>query len=69
MGRDKAKDDAYINCEEVHELSYVASLYGEKKDEVMSFLLNKCEIGTVNYVTHKEVYERIEKKLGLKIPD
>jgi hypothetical protein len=69
MGRDKAKDDAYINCEDVHELAYVAGLYGDKKDEVMSFLLGKCEIGTVNYVTHKEVYERIEKNLGLKIPD
>jgi hypothetical protein len=51
MGRDKARDDAYINCDDVHELTYVASLYGD------------------NSITHKEVYERIEKMLGLKIPD
>lgn len=69
MGRDKTKDDAYLNCEDVHELANVAGLYGDKKDVVMTFLLDKCEIGTVNYVTHKEVYERIEQKLGLKTPD
>ena len=69
MGRDKARDDVYVNCEEVHELAYMASLYGEKKDEVMSFLLSKCEIGKVNYITHREVYEQIEKNLGLRMPD
>lgn len=69
MGRDKAKDEAYINCDEVHELAYVANLYGDKKDEVLRFLLNKCELGSVNSITHKEVYERIEKNLGLKMPD
>jgi len=69
MGRDKAKDDVNIDCDQVHELAYVANLYGEKKDEVMSFLLSKCEIGKINSVTHKDVYERIEQHLGLKMPD
>jgi len=69
MSRDKVKDDARIDCDQVKELGYVADLYGDRKDEVLRFLLDKCEIGRVNSRTHRELYEIIEEKLGLKIPE
>ncbi len=69
MGRDKTKDGEYIDCDQVAQLTYVAGLYGDKKDEVLRFLLNKCEIGKTNSVTHSALYKYIEESLGLKVPD
>lgn len=67
MGRDKARDDLFFNCSQEHELAYVAGLY-EKHSVVLAFLVKKCSDGTIRYMTHKEVYELIERELGLKIP-
>ena len=61
----KARDDKFFNCKEEHEFYYVSKLY-DKKEEVHDFLEKKCESDEINYSTHDEVYELIEKELGYK---
>lgn len=41
MGRDKSKDDKYLNCSEEYELNYVAGLYTDRQ-RVYDFLKKKC---------------------------
>lgn len=67
MYRYKDRDYKYFNCSEDHEVRYVAGLY-EDSDKVHDFLQKKCGDGTINYSTHMEVYELIERELGYPIP-
>lgn len=69
MARDKARDDKFFNCKQEHEDKYVAGLYGINKDRVTTFLSNKCLDNTINYSTHKEVYNLIKEKLGYPLPN
>ncbi len=68
MGRDKARDDTYFNCEQEWEISYVANLYGENKDNVRRSLEKWCREGKLKYSTHMQVYQLIKRELGLEIP-
>lgn len=68
MARDKKKDDLYFNCSQEHEFDYVSGLYANE-GKVHKFLKEKCEDGTINYLTHLQVYELIKKELGYSIPD
>jgi tryptophanyl-tRNA synthetase len=68
MRKDKPRDDENFNCSEEHEFDYVSSLYNDT-EEVRKFLKDKCKSGDINYSTHKEVYELIEKELGFPIPN
>ena len=65
MGRDKAKDDKFFNCSQEHELKYVSGLYPGYEVRVYHFLVSKCQAGIIKYSTHKQVYDLIEKELGL----
>lgn len=59
-------DHKFFNCSEKHEHDYVVSLYPIKeRDRVRDFLEECCENGKIFYSTHEEVYELIEKELGL----
>jgi hypothetical protein len=68
MARDKTKDDLYFNCSQPHEKSYVACLYPGDADKVEEFLTFACKTNAIHNSTHKEVYDLINKKLGLQIP-
>ncbi len=68
MARDKAKDDKYFNCQQEHELNYVAGLYSQRQ-VVLDFLKKKCAIGALKYATHYHVYKLIKDELGYSIPD
>lgn len=65
MGRDKARDDKYFNCQEDHEIQYVANQYGADSERVADFLKRMCEANIIHNSTHDEVYALIEK--GLKL--
>ncbi len=68
MGRDKARDDKFFNCQQEHEDHYVANLYSDSNN-VSTLLERKCKTNEINYSTHKEVYELIKKELGYPIPN
>ncbi|VVN93852.1 hypothetical protein [Pseudomonas fluorescens] len=68
MARDKAKDDKHFNCAEDHETDYVAGLYPRSKQEVKTLLTSACKNKTLHNSTHKEVYDLIQRKLGLPHP-
>lgn len=53
-----------FNCSEDWEFRYVSELY-EDPDEVRDFLEEKCDDGTINRWTHKELYDFL-KKNGFK---
>ena len=56
-----------FNCSEQHEHDYVVSLYkAADRATVRQFLKDKCDDGTIKNFTHQQVYDLIEKKLGLK---
>ena len=42
---------------------------GINKDKLTTFLYNKCLDNTINYSTHKEVYNLIKVKLGYPLPN
>lgn len=68
-GRDKARDDEFLNWDQEHEIDFVASRYGIHKDEVKAYLqfykgLHEKE-GL--YMTHEEVYKMIRERLGFSI--
>lgn len=68
MGRDKSRDDKFFNCDQDHEFDYVASLYPGNEEAVKQFLKDKCADGTIKYSTHMEVYQLIQREMGLPIP-
>ena len=61
----KEKDDLHFNCSQTHELLYVTSLY-EEEPRVFAFLKQSCQSGELRYSTHRQVYEMVEKELGLR---
>jgi hypothetical protein len=67
MTRDKRKDDQYFNCREIYELHYVTSLY-EESAIVRKFIVGRCQTGQIDYRTHNDLYELIEKELGFPKP-
>jgi hypothetical protein len=67
MERDIAKDDLEFKCNRDSELDYVASLY-EDKIIVKAFLTGNCKIKSIKYFTYLEIYQLIEKVLGLPVP-
>ena len=64
---DKAKDDLFFNCSQEHEVNYVASRYNDS-DKVKEFIAQGCASGKIKYMKHIELYELIEKELGLPVP-
>ncbi len=54
-------DWKYFNCSEDYEINYVSGLY-EKTKEVKEFIKKKCEDGTINDWTHKELYDFLDEK-------
>lgn len=68
MARDKAKDDKLFNCSEPHEIKYVAGLYGSNSAKVETFLKEKCASNVIYHSTHLQVYNLINKELGLPLP-
>ena len=67
MARDKAKDEKFFNCSEDYEIDYVAAQYANKQ-KVKDFIILKCKAGVIKYMTHKQLYELIQKELGYSIP-
>ncbi len=68
MGRDKKRDDKFFNCSQDHEIEYVANLYQDK--ETVKKLINlDCTLGNIKYMTHIDLYKKIEKELGFSVPD
>jgi hypothetical protein len=66
MARDKARDDKFFNCSQDSEHDYVAGCYAEKdRPRVREFLKKGCADGTIKGMTHAELYDLIEAKLGL----
>ncbi|MGE0567077.1 MAG: hypothetical protein AB7O73_03950 [Bacteroidia bacterium] len=68
MGRDKARDDKFVNCSQESELVYISSLY-ERSFDVLIFLRRECNYGNLKYSTHREVYDLISRKLGYPMPN
>ncbi len=68
MAQNKPRDDEFFNCGEEHENRYVSKLYGSNSEKVHVFLEKKCSDSTINYSTHRQVYQLIEKEFGLPIP-
>jgi len=68
MKRDKARDDKFFNCFSKHEVNYVAGLYS-LRENVKKFLEEKSKDGTIKYMTHRSLYELIEKELGYPMPN
>lgn len=56
----------YFNCSEKYEIEYVSNLYPGNEKKVKDFLIKNCNNGTIKNFTHSQVYDLIEKKLGLK---
>jgi hypothetical protein len=55
-----------FNCSESWEHDYVVGLYAEMNHpRVRQFLNDKCGDGTIKNYSHTDVYDLIEKKLGL----
>ena len=68
MERDKARDDKFFGGSTYHEINYVVSLYDAKK-EIREFLKKRYDEKVINYMSHREVYQLIEKELGYKMPN
>lgn len=69
MARDKARDDKYFNCFQEHEVQYVCNLYPYDRERVRAYIKKSCSSGSLKYVTHKRLYELIQRDLGLSIPN
>jgi len=67
MARSKFYDDQAIKCEQPHVINYLSHLYG-KNEDVESFLRRHFARRTIHGKTHLEVYQLIEKELGIPIP-
>ncbi len=66
MARDKARDDEFFNCSEDSEHNYVAGRYPENvRPRVREFLKKGCDDGTIKNMTHADLYDLIESKLGV----
>lgn len=68
MARDLSRDQKMFNCSQQHEINYVASLYPGNETEVKQALKLDCDSGAIKNFTHAEVYQYIQKTLGLSIP-
>jgi len=52
-------DWEYFNCSEDHEVDYVSSLY-KNPTAVKEFIEEKCSDGTINNLTHSELYKLLD---------
>lgn len=60
-------DHKHFNCSEQYEHDYIVRQYKDtQRPKVRELLKKRCGDGTINYSTHNEVYELIEKELGYK---
>ncbi len=69
MARDLARDQRMFNCSQQHEINYVVSLYHGNENKVKQVLEQGCAQGAIKYFTHLQVYQYIQKILGLPIPN
>lgn len=57
-----SKEYNEFNCDEDHEITYVANQYKDKPTQsVKDFLKEKCNSNEINNSTHDEVYELLKK--------
>lgn len=57
-------DNALFNCDQDHEINYVASLYLEQQ-KVRELLKEKCADGVISHWTHKKLYAWVGKARAL----
>jgi hypothetical protein len=57
MSEDKARDDKFINKDEPHEIDFILDQY-EVKDHIA--VMKAIEAG--NYLTHKELYDKLARQ-------
>ncbi len=67
MARNKQYDAHVFKSNETHKINYFAHLYG-KDDNVKRFLKRRCALGTIQNKTHLELFQLIEKELGIPMP-
>jgi len=66
--RDLSRDQKLFNCNQEHELNYVAGLYANRQ-EVYDFLKRSCACSLIFHSTHQEVYDMIKRHLGYTVPN
>ncbi|MCW3806002.1 hypothetical protein [Plebeiibacterium marinum] len=67
MARSKKDDTLIFKCGETHKINYFTHLYG-KDEEVKRFLKRNCALGTIENKTHLELFQLIERELGIPQP-
>ncbi len=67
MARNKLYDEHVFKSNETHKINYFSHLYG-KDENVKRFLKRNCALGRIQNKTHLELFQLIEKELGIPIP-